>query len=104
VPNPGFENGFNPNGTASSWGNNTFGTSEITFEADSVTPYSGKYAQKIVCNSFADGAIQFTTATGFTVLKSRAYQVSVRLKGTVAGKVTLQLRRWLSPYTNYSSR
>lgn len=104
ITNPGFENGISAGGTAMNWNNNTFGTSVVAFSIDSLTPHLGRYAQKISCSSLTDGYVQLTNTVGFTVLKSRAYQTSVWLKGNMAGQVTLQLRRWGSPYTSYCAR
>lgn len=103
VANPGFEDGFNGE-MGTSWGNNTFGTSTVSFSIDSVTPHSGRYAQKVTCTSITDGAVQLTNTTGFRVLKSRAYQPSTWLKGDVPGKVDLILRKWGPPYTYYCQK
>jgi len=101
VPNPGFENGFGVNGIAQGWVNNAFGANTATFSPDSVTPHSGRYAQKITCASFTDGAVQFALNPGISISNGRPYELKVWLKGTVTGKVGVQLRKWAWPYTSY---
>ena len=99
VANGGMEPPF-AGGLAHGWVNNCWGRNAVAVSQDA--PHSGKASQKIVCEAFESGAVQFYRPVN--VKAGQLYKVSLwmRAEGGV-GTVGVGLRHCPTPYTMHLS-
>ena len=101
LPNPGFEGGFDENGAAMGWlDNSSWANLDVAYAQENRNLHSGEACQRIACTRLDTGAIQMIPAVGLALKRDRIYRVRAWLRGDV-GLVAVQLRLAPAPYTVY---
>ncbi|MCF6176573.1 MAG: carbohydrate binding domain-containing protein [Victivallaceae bacterium] len=99
LKNSGFEGGFNQDGIATKWSDNSaWAPVKVAYSGETVQAHNGKYAQKIECKSWQGGAVQFNQG-GLNIIKGKTYKISLWLKGNAA--IEVLLRKGPAPYNAY---
>jgi hypothetical protein len=103
LANPGFEGAYS-DGIAPSWQKNCYQNNRPTFSQEKGNPHSGRSCQKVVCNQYIDGGIQFFSG-GLSIARDKTYTVRIWMKQIgIGGTVTVVLRRHGPPYTSYLTK
>ena len=104
IRNGGFEEAFSTQGVAKGWGDNSaWAPVEVRYSDETTAIHAGGHAQKIECNLFKGGAVQFSQP-GISVIRGGVYRISLWMKGSLDSLVEIQLRKEPAPYTTYASR
>ncbi|MEK6796681.1 MAG: carbohydrate binding domain-containing protein [Spirochaetota bacterium] len=103
--NNGFEQTAQQNGIANGWmDDSSWAPVKVAYSADTLTPHSGKCAQKVECTEFKGGAVVFRSLESIVMGRAKTYRIALWMKGETALPVYVQLRKKPAPYTTYMER
>lgn len=103
LPNGDFEEGFQSDGIAKRWKDDSAWASlKVGYSKDKRSPAGGA-CQHIACTSYHSGAVQFVPDAGVAIKKGKTYRVSALLRGDPI-RVTVQLRQKGPPYRVYVAK